>query len=64
MAIDKDIKHSMVKNMNTKKIQPRTARRVLIYWKKETAYPESFLKMDKIDRLVLMEGIVKWRSPT
>ena len=54
----------MVKNMYMKKIQPRTTRRVMIYWKKETTYPESFLKMDEIDGLVLMEGLVKWRSPT
>jgi hypothetical protein len=53
-----------MKYMNMKKIQPRTMRRVMIYQKKETTYPESFLKMDKIDRLVLMEGLVKWRSPT
>ena len=36
----------------------------MIYQKKETTYPESFLKMDEIDGLVLMEGLVKWRSPT
>ena len=36
----------------------------MIYQKKKTTYPESFLKMDEIDGLVLMEGLVKWRSLT